>query len=295
MPPIGMTARNIREAMMMHGPDDEALIYNTINAVYFDMCAKIPWQRLRRTAEIAFGASDTAGKLLPSDLVGIIRVEDADAGTAGSDYHQTDESQRYQYSGRRKWYYKQEYIEPLVDAKYGSINQDSTQLSVSGVTLEASYVGEYVRISDQPGIYKITAVSGTTATISPRYRGPKVTRKQVQIRPEGTRKLMITEPEGDFSGDTVRVHYWAMPEPLFTDQQEPALPLNEPIEIKTMMILMRDHAKKLSQKRDLQAEFDNGNGDGAWWAAVALNPMPVMPVVPRGRNGSRITFGRVRG
>jgi len=178
---------------------------------------------------------------------------------------------------------------PLVRGKSISIQSNTTTMSGADPALTASEVGEYISFDEQPGVYKIAS---TTELATP-YYGPTI-KGEFVVRPQTTRRILITGPEGELVAATATVHYWEMPEPLWHNWQVTVLPSNRALELRAMMVLMRDHQKKLSQKRDIQAEYDDGRGGGAYNDMVAAMSGPISPVIPRGMDNRRVMFGRRR-
>jgi len=285
MPPIGASWRSIQKALNLNGTNDLELIKEETNPIYFEFCRELAFAPLRRVTNVSVGA-DT-GIQMPGDLMGVIRVKDQDRDN--QDYWRTTEEQRYQFDGRRKWYWKQDEIVP----DFGSdVTIDNGTQTMSGITpaITAAQVGEYIRFSDEPGIYQIAS----TTTIAKRYRGPRISRKPYRINPLGVGSLVVTESDGTFAANDVSVHYWESPTPLWDPEQDTVLPTNRALELRIMMVLMRDHQKKTSQKRDIFAEYDDQRGGGAYWDMLNMIRETHRPMIPVGMLGNRIRYGRIR-
>lgn len=284
--PLGLSLKNLANQTGRHTPDDRKILHDAYQSSYFHVCQMLDWHQLRRNVTITFASTDSAGKILPSDLAGIIAVVDT---TDGSKYHPIAEHNYKQLDGRRHWYYSSDAVTPLFFQKGVSVDSGSATLTFSPA-LGSNPTGEYIRLGAHPGIYKMTAA----ATITPKWKGDKLTDERFQIRPESTRKLCITDADGDFQADAVKVYYWVLPEPLYVDEQAPVVPDAKCIEIHALASFMRDHEKKRGHSESLMQEFDDGQGRGAFWQAASMNPTFKLPMIPRGRDGSKAYFGRSR-
>lgn len=278
MTPIGASWQHIQDALRLFGQDDLSTIQRRTQASYYRLCEMTDWQRLRRNMTFT-AAAGASGAILPADLIGIVAVRDAD----GNQYDPCEEQNatgdgRYP---RRAWFYRQEAVEPLYAGKSITIAKDSISFTASPAVTSAM-IGEYMRVGTDPGYYKIAS----TTTLATRYRGPDIEAKSYVVRPPTTRRLCITDVDGDLTGGTYQVFYWAYPEPLWQDWQVPLLPSTRAVELLAIIDCMGTIDKQEKAADNYRQEFI-----AELSRMQSQNPKFSPPVPPKDHQGNRRTFG----
>ena len=106
---------------------------------------------------------------------------------------------------------------------------------------------------------------------------------------------MLVDPDGTTQDDTVQVHYWAYPEPLYEDWQVPQIPSVRPLELLTLITMLGPIDKRRTEVQDYRTEYeDRGTAAGALTDMYSMNPVFLSPAVPRGRTGRISYLGRRR-
>lgn len=279
------TALNIIERIQSMVIDEstetKAEILRHLNAAYFEIAAEHPWHLLTTQSTIT-----TA--LLPADLERILYVED------DVDYLYFKIGFPQRYSSERLYNYFDDivYTTPLLSGSDMVVTANSTTVTTAtGGLVSATHVGEYIRIGSNRGIYKIASVeSGTSMTLEDAYRGASATAQYFEIRPEGTRKLALSDEEGDaLSSTTLKMWYLKRPLPLYNDYDQIMLPGEcDALRIKVLRLMME------SDKYDNDSLKQIGNYDDALDKMKSLNPYPTRFVTPRDFMGNRFAFGRQR-
>lgn len=288
MIPIGVSWKLIQTAIRRADQEALTLVKSVMQRNYYALCEKTDWVSLRRSKTLTFASSDSAGKILPSNLVNIIGVLDSE----GNPVYPAEAGQASVGDGRCKWFFPPTAVPPLVDQDAAAISANETHFVLTP-TLASDYAGEFIRFGAEPGIYEIASA----LTLASAYRGPKQDAARYQIRPTGTRMLAIVNDDGDFESKAVTVHYWAYPEPLTEDWQVPCLSAKgcRALELMTIIELVGLLLDKKERQADVyRNELERPDGTGVLNDAISGNPHFVSPIVPRNRYGSRIYFGRAR-
>jgi hypothetical protein len=118
-------------------------------------------------------------------------------------------------------------------------------------TWDASYIGEYVRFGKELGVYKITTVN----TFTPRYYGPALDRVNGHVRPAGTKKIAGVDDNGDRSGASVGLYYWAYPSPLYDEEQDILLPSSRPLELGTAIRMLTEKDRRDNAADRMRMEY----------------------------------------
>lgn len=268
---------------LMRLDDDDTLqkVCRILQTEYYRFCARTDWQPLRRKVSLTFTGTETDGKYLPSDLIDVIAVIDyANEQT----YYATEEANRYALDGKYHWFYPSAEVSPLYETTSGITVAQSASL-IQG-TLGSDVENEYIQLDVEPGFYKITAYSSGNSTIASKYWGPRLNDKGCVVRPRSTRKIVLVDSVGDLDGQTVYVHYWAYPLPLYQPWQ---IPMIDGMLLETAM--KATIARDLMWNPGLASTFDV---EKAYADALARNPKFLMPTWPRDRRGVKLAFGRIR-
>lgn len=262
-----------------------------LNACYYRIAEMTDWLAMRVQESHTFTATETDGRYLRSDLIGITAVVDETDGEELR-YHPIAESGRFAYDGKPHWYHPSVAVSPVDEIDSGiSINRGDT--NVSGTTkLSGNQSGEYVQFDNQPGFYKF---SSTTA-ISTTYWGPSIKNKGCIVRPRSTKKLVITDADAALEAATVQVYGWVYPPPLYLDSQRPLLPQDRALELMMWIDLVGPLEKRRSEAQDYRIELygRDEQGGGALDRMKAMNASQMQPIIPRNRLGNILKFGRIR-
>ena len=275
MMPIGSVWEAVQDSLRLADDATKATIKRRCNSAYYRLCELTPWQRLRRSASITFDGVN--GAILPADLIGIMAVVDSD----GNELAATEENSQAEAYPCFAWYYQQAAVEPLRVEKGLTILKDSTTISTT-TALTAAMKGEYLRIGNEPGFYKIS----TETTLATTYRGDALTKVIYVVRPPTTRAIAMVDEEGDLYAGTYAVHYWAYPEPLYQEWQTPLLPYVRALELATLVDILgtMDKQEKVADtyRMELREEISRMQNQ---------NPRFVRPAPMMAHDGSRVRFG----
>lgn len=282
MYPIGTVWNKVADAWRKHASPDMSRIKASCQDNYYHLCTLMDWQLLRRKVSATLSGTDTTGYLLPGDLCQIIAVIDSD----GMQIVPSNQANVGEALVRRHWAYADGAIAPVA-AEYGSgkgitIQEGATDFATT-TAISAAYVGEYIRLASQPYAYKLTSATALT----PAYRGPALVKKPYEVRPGNCRRILIYDEDGNLFGDTVTIHYWVYPEPLYQEDQIVMLPGTRPLELLTIIEILGliDKAKV----EPYRAEYEIALND-----MISSNPSFPKPLMPRGIGGATFYFGRKR-
>jgi hypothetical protein len=127
-------------------------------------------------------------------------------------------------------------------------------------------------------------------TISPAYYGQEaITDGGYEVRPVGTRKMVILDDEGELQADTVTVFYWQYPEPLYHDSQPIRLPETSVLEALVKYDCLGGVEKRQKEAAEYRTLAEQNMGD-----LTMLAPAEHQPAIPRTQSGTQFRFGRVR-
>ena len=279
MNPINNIWQNVEDALRLHDQDTQAIIHRICQEHYYNLCGKTDWEVLRRTTEVTLDATETDGVYLPSNLIDITSVLSEDNERQ---YFPCKESQQLFGEAKYRWFNPDCAVTPLENPVQGiNISQNATTFTAK-TAFSADHTGEYVRFDAEPGLYEITKSSATfkTMTITPSYKGDKITNKSCVVRPEQTRKICLINTVGTLIADTVTVHYWEYPEPLYQKYQVPILPTTRALELLTLITILGTMDKKRTEANEYKDEL---NGRGSWVGhgamAELLRRNPIFPTL----------------
>jgi hypothetical protein len=287
---FGELVERAQAVMRSTDADDLKHIKQAFNAAYFRIAELAPWHDMLRQVEHTFTASETDGRYLRSDMIGITDVVDETDGQEVK-YHETSEDKRFSLDGRKHWFHPAVDVTPTDEIARGiSVTRGHSSISGSS-SLSGNQSGEYFQFEDRPGFYKFTSTSAFT----PVFWGDTVKSKGIVVRPRRTKKLVIVDEEGDLEGATVKVYMWVYPVPLHLDAQTPLIPHVRALELMTWIDLMGPLEKKRAEAQDYRNELYGPDRTGGVLAQLmAMNRSPVKPVLPRGSTGTILKFGRRR-
>lgn len=273
---VGDIWRGIQDAVRIHDNETLEVIKRITQQCYYRLCELVDWQPLRRTVSVVYDGGAT-GTLLPADLIGILAVVDDDELPVMGPVK--NQQMPYQNTSQDTYRLMEASVDPLVVAKGIGVEQDSA--TISGVDL-TSYVNEYLRIADYPGFYKITAAT----TISPVWRGPRLQSKEYVVRPPTCKRMGFVDYTGTNAAGTYTVYYWAYPEPLFQEWQQPLLPTSRALELLSIISFLGFHEKQEKAADNYRAEYRL-----AYDEMRAMNPKFHMPQPPQSPGNTALKFG----
>jgi len=271
--------------------ETKVVIRDYLNLVYQGIASQRNWADLRK-----YISAMPSDRILPSDCGQLYYVED------DTDYLYFKGGVPLRYSRSRLYNYFRDIgvATPLLTGSDLSttINDKTVGSVTAGFT--AAMVGEYLRIGNQFGFYKIASFTSTSeieltdavraADLSDPGTPANLTAQYFEVRPTGTKKLLFTDEDGGtISSTTIKIWYTAVPLPVYNDYDMILLPGNcEAVRVKICQ--MMDQTDKytndaLKKVPDYDEELEK---------MVALDPSPSIERTPRGRYGSRLAFGRHR-
>ena len=264
----GYIWNEISDAIRMKDDDTMRIIKYTMQNAYYELCAMLDWDLLRRKVTKTFTVSDTTGLYMPADMAGITRAfNQEDPPTM---YWPVQESDKEQEDNRHRWFYFDSETTPLFDQTGLVINQNATSFSATP-TLSGNLSGEYAQFDQEPGLYKITGGSGSY-TITPPYRGPGLTgsSKHLYVRPPTQKRIGIVDHVGEIAADEITFHYWVYPEPLYASWQTIMLPNPLPLQLLTIVKILG-----LQEGREKQADnYRNAYKDAIEQMRIQNKHMP---------------------
>jgi hypothetical protein len=276
----------ISAALRLFGADDILSIKKSTNMSYFHLCSLRSWVDLRKRTTIDFSSHDSNNSVnLPGDLAGVDAVWDS------ADHYQFNLCDRWQaeHSDENdedlnyRWFYTDAEVDSLAILTGVSLNQGGNTFTCDNWS--DSYIGEYITIGNELGVYKLTAAN----TFTPRWYGPKLTgapNEDIQVRPAGTKRFSIVDYNGDFmSGTTVHLYYWRKPTPLYLASQPILLPDYKPLELLTIINVLGLKDRKENVADNYRIQYDK-----AFALMDAMNPAFESPFMPLNRDGDLRSF-----
>lgn len=276
----------VSAALRLHGADDMLAIQQASNLAYQYLCGRRSWEQLRRKVTINFTGHDSANSMtLPGDIAGIDAIweSDHDHEYVASDWAASENSTEYSDDRNYRFFL----TEPEADTfaiLTGVLLQQSANIFSCDNWLDA-YIGEYVTIGSELGVYKLTAAN----TISPRWYGPLLTggpQGIIQVRPAGTKHFSIVDWEGIFmENSSVVLYYHVFPSPLYQNFQPILLPSSRCLELLTIINVLglRDRKESLVDRYRLEYERE-------YAIMCDLNAEFQKPSIPVNRFGEQLSF-----
>ncbi len=283
MKKLGALKTEILEAI--RGKNDSemaARVASLLREEHVRICRSLSWADLRSSAAYDMTGATSAGTILPANVCGIDRVRDVDneyefADRDREDVDQNDTGYRYYLINAAN--------APLVSgddlaigSKASSFTSSAVAAAIAGGT---TVLSEYITFGSDPGLYKITSETSPFG-ITPAYRGAQLSSQGFEIRPSGTKAIVCVDGTGEiYTGGTVTVYFWALPEPLVDDQQI-VLPdcVTDWLTLKVYRKI--PEAKRFRPVSERELEFARAD-------AIKLNAS-YGSLKPKGRTGSMFKF-----
>jgi hypothetical protein len=231
-------------------PEDVRAVWRMLNKFYFQLASMRSWRALRLKLEVSFVSATEAGVWLPANLLGVDRVRDVDDGT---EYMPRDLADTMEAEDIYRYALLVPTDDPLFTGtdlilqKKGTTFQ-STQLAAT------DHTGAYVRFGSEPGLYKLSAAK----TFAPAYNGTSITSGAFSIRPKGTQKMVLYDPQEELVDDaSVDIYYWQMPTPLYLDTDVPLFPADRALELMVMREALSVIAKRQLSSAAYQRDVDD--------------------------------------
>jgi hypothetical protein len=284
MIPVGNIVTRIQKMISDESSETKADIYSHLNSEYIAIGADHEWNILTLEEDLT--------TILPTDCVRLRYVQD------GTDYlyfpiHAFD---RYKSLRLYNWFQNIRVTTPLKTGSDGVIAANTAAFSTAaaGLNAIADPAGDYIRIGENVGFYKIKSRDSDTAlTLEDGYefRGASETAAYFEIRPEGTKQLALTNEDGNAitASATAKMWYLRQPLPLYNDWDMVKLPGDcDALRIGTLRRMMEQ------TKYDTDALRQIGDFDSAIARLRKIDDQtPVLPT-PRDKYGNRMRFGRYR-
>lgn len=276
----------VSAALRLYGADDLGSIKKSLNMSYFHLAGLRSWEQLRSRMSINFAGYDSnKSMLLPGDLAGVDAVWDSTNHYRFNlcDRWQAEHSDEYDEDLNYRWFYTDAETDSLAILTGVSLDQGGNTFTCDN--WNDAYIGEYITIGNELGVYKLTA----TRTFTPRWYGPKLTGspdEYINVRPAGTKRFSIVDYDGDFmSSAIVHLYYWRKPAPLYLASQPILLPDFKPLELLTIINVLGLKDRKESVADNYRAQYDK-----AFAIMADMNPEFAGPNFPLDRDGNLRSF-----
>lgn len=296
MIPCGRLVTRLQNAFDDTSDEFKWQIKEALTAAYRDIASDHVFQTLLEN--IAF-----TGTILPADMERpVVYLQD------DTNYLQfpISESQRYLSAYLYNYYPDGSVETALVTGSDGVTVINGTTFTSASPSTDFDdsslddLTGEYIRIGDNEGIYKIASVTdANTIVLEDGFRGADLsdpstpaalTAQTYEIRPVGTLRIGFSDEQGDSITSTSRsLWYQKVPLPLYNDYDMILLPGNcEAVRIQAFKMLLEG------------AKYDNDalKQDAGFRRAIAkMNPLhPTLGRQPRPRDmmGHIVQYGRRR-
>lgn len=288
--PAGFIIERVQHQLDDDSNDTKVDILRSLNAVYIKIAESRAWSTL-------LSLVTNPGTTMPGDLARIFYVED------DTDYlYFPTSSAKERYSSTRlyNWWKNMAVSTPLLSGTDMATTMNSVTVTSATGGFTAAMVGEYIRIGDHPGVYKIATYSSTsTITLTDKFHGANFTdpdtwadlsSQYFEVRPQGTLQVAYTDQDGDtLASTTLKMWYSRRPIPCLNDYDVVLLPGQcEAVFIGVCKLMLQ------SGKYDNDAMKRIPDYDEAISQMKSLDQLDDKFRVPRDRFGSRMMFGRKR-
>lgn len=263
-----------------HSDETKSILLGHLNALYAIYGADHAWYGL--TAQVT-----NPGSVLPADLERVMLIED------GQDklYFKRGYPQKYANPTMYNWWLNYSTGTPLLVGSDLVVTTNSKMITSVAAGFTAAMVGEYVRIGENRGIYRLDAFGSTSSiTLVDAYRGASDTAQYFEVRPEGTKQILYGDENAAAITSATRVlWYLRKPLPLYNDYDKILLPGECDFLRIALLKLMQ-----VTQKYDNDSLKQDPEFVKAYDQAKSLEPVPDRFVSPRDHLGTRFRFGRSR-
>jgi hypothetical protein len=263
-----------------HSSETKSILLGHLNALYMIAAADHPWYAMT-------GQVTNPGSVLPGDLERVLFIED------GLDKVYFKRGYPQQYSNRTMYNWWQNYSTgtPLLTGTDGVSTANSTTFTSAAAGFTSAMVGEYIRIDENRGVYKIAGFnSASSITLQDAYRGAADTALYFEVRPEGTKQIIYKDENAAAITSATRIlWYLRKPLPLYNDYDKILLPGECDFLRIALLKLMQ-----VTQKYDNDSLKQVPEYVEAYAQTKSLEPVPDRFVAPRDHLGSRFSFGRTR-
>ena len=278
--PVGSIFSTIEKMCKISSEDDKLAMRRMLNLAYYDLASIQPWRSMQREIDVAYSSGDDDGKYFPSDMIGIYAATDDD----NNQYYPVDRANILQDDARYRFYFNNPATSALFEGN--GLYMTPGLKTITGITLTASSVGEYLQVGSEIGFYKIKTI---TTIDTPFRANAKVENVPYAVRPEGTSQVAIVDNQADFTAATVTFFYWVYPPPLWSDHHLIQLPGTRALELKTAMRYWGTYKGILDESDRLEAEYNSAIKE-----LSGKEPMPITPGIARDALGRIAMFGRRR-
>jgi len=262
-----------------------------LNAAYAWLAEKRPWSTLVSQVTVS-------GTVLPGDMVMPVYAED----DTDQLYFRIGIPQRYFSQRLYNYFLNLGTTTPLyTGTDMATTINDATITSAGSAFTAANTEGEYIRIGQHPGIYKIaTRTSGTALELDKVFHGAdwtdpdipaNLTSQYFEVRPIGTKQIAYTDQSGDsITPSAFKLWYLRRPIPLYNDYDNIELPGTcEAVRIRVIQLMMETNKYDNDALKQVgnfeEAMEDMRKGEDVWFQRF---------VAPRDKLGQRCVFGRRR-
>lgn len=193
-----------------------AQLWEKLNEAYRFVADSFPWSTLQSTVTLIDDSY-----ILPSDCRLPLVVMDENKqpyNRIGGKHRQS----KFNYN----WYFDDPISTPLAEGTTLAVSEYATALSSTAEFPATTCVDEFIRISDNVGVYKIKTWTGTSdMVLYDHFRGDGVPAGIFQIRPRGTQVMAFSDATGTVVTPTgIEVAYARHPLPLYKEEDLIELP-----------------------------------------------------------------------
>lgn len=248
-------------------------VLRTLNIAYMEEARSASWAEMRKSM------AATNGTRLPSNLIGIDGIYDADGNS-----YVPRERFNIGVDGDdpvRRWFYSSASTSPLFHARGVTIAQGTKDITFSPV-LGSDPTGEFIVFGNDIGMYEFASATQLVNL----YMGEAQVGGWYKIRPEGTKTLGLRDADGDADTTSVTVDYYAVPSPIYGDTDVILLPTTEALMLRALKRYYKVHKQDLPRAGTFNDEYEFARQD-----ALSRNPRYINTTSPRNRIGGIAGWG----
>lgn len=263
-------------------------LFPAINSAIRQIAFSHAWSWLRRTIAVTTTATDTAGFLMPSNM---INVMDPIIDASHISYQRIDPANALDVPSPHIKYFSFDpaATTPLIVNTVGvSIDKNTTALTFSPALAVTSNAGEFIQLigndGEDWGIHELASDTDLVNT----YKGGRINDGYYSIRPSITKRLSFTDYTGVRIAATPTVQYWVFPEPILAPEQELPDIWEEPLKFKAATELQ-------TETWDKKGEFTHRSMEERYMEALSTaihrDPAPPLQRLPMGNDGRVLSMG----